>query len=143
MPYRFIGNRTKTGVAFVAEGKTLDELLTSAGVAVAAAMVKDVSKIEQLASKQFSVDAENVEMLLFIFLQELIFYKDAELLLLSRFDLDVSQKGEKWHLRVRASGEEIDQGIHDLVVDVKAVSLHHYSVEETQEGWRAEVMLEV
>jgi SHS2 domain-containing protein len=96
-----------------------------------------------LASKQFSVDAENVEMLLFIFLQELIFYKDAELLLLSRFDLDVSQKGEKWHLRVRASGEEIDQGIHDLVVDVKAVSLHHYSVEETQEGWRAEVMLEV
>jgi SHS2 domain-containing protein len=135
MPYRFIGNRTKTGVAFVAEGKTLDELLTSAGVAIAAAMAEDVSKIEQLASKQFSVDAANVEMLLFIFLQELIFYKDAGLLLLSRFDLDVSQKGEKWHLRVTASGEEI--GIHDLVVDVKAVSLHHYSVEETQEGWRA------
>jgi SHS2 domain-containing protein len=143
MSYRLIRDKTKGAVAFVAEGKTLEELLTSAGVAVTATMVKDVSKIEQLASKQFSVEAENVEMLLFIFLQELIFYKDAELLLFSSFDLDVSQKSGKWRLRVRASGEEMDPAIHDLVVDIKAVSLRHYSVEETSEGWSAEVMLEV
>jgi SHS2 domain-containing protein len=143
MPYRFVRDKTKAVVAFVAEGKTLQELLTSAGVAVTVAMVKDISKIERLASKQFSVEAENVEMLLFIFLQELIYYKDAELLLFSSFDLDVSQKNEKWRLRVKASGEEIDPTIHDPVVDIKAVSLHHYSVEETPEGWRAEVMLEV
>jgi SHS2 domain-containing protein len=143
MPYRLIRDKTKAAVAFVAEGRTLEELLTSAGVAVAATMVKDVSKIEQLASKQFSVEAENVEMLLFIFLQELIFYKDAELLLFSSFDLDVSQKSGKWRLRVRASGEEIDPEIHGLIADVKAVSLHHYTVEETPEGWRAEVMLDV
>jgi SHS2 domain-containing protein len=65
------------------------------------------------------------------------------LLLFNSFDLDVSQKGGKWRLRIRASGEEIAPEIHDLVVDVKAVSLDHYSVEETPEGWRAEVMLEV
>jgi SHS2 domain-containing protein len=143
MAYRFIGDKAKAGVAFVADGKTLEELLISAGIAVTAAMVKDVSKIEQLASKQFSVEAENVEMLLFIFLQELIFHKDAELLLFNSFDLDVSKKGGKWRLRVRAAGEEMDPEIHALLVDVKAVSLDHYSVEETPDGWRAEVLLEV
>jgi SHS2 domain-containing protein len=143
MPYRFLEDRTMADVAFEAEGKTLVELFTSAGLAVTATMVKDVSKIEHLATKRFSVEAENIEMLLFIFLQELIFYKDAELLLFSGFDLDISQKGEKWRLRARASGEEIDPEIHDLIIDVKAVSLHHYSVEETPDGWHAEVMLDV
>ncbi len=144
MPYRFVEDRTMADVAFRAEGKTLEELFASAGLAVTATMVKDVSKLERLASKQFSVDAENIEMLLFVFLQELIFYKDAELMLFSSFDLDISQKkGEKWHLRVKASGEEIDPDIHELIVDVKAVSLHRYSVEETPEGWFAEVMLDV
>ncbi len=130
-------------VAFTAEGRSLVELFTSAGLAVTATMVKDVSKIEHLATKHFSLQAENIEMLLFIFLQELIFYKDAELLLFSGFDLDISQKGEIWRLRARAMGEEIDPDIHELIVDVKAVSLHRYSVEETPEGWRAEVMLDV
>jgi SHS2 domain-containing protein len=143
MPYHFLDDRTMADVAFRAEGKTLEELFSSAGLAVTATMVKDVSKIERLASKQFSIEAENIEMLLFIFLQELIFYKDADLLLFSSFDFDIAHKGGKWRLRVRASGEEIDPGIHEMIVDVKAVSLHRYSVEEMPGGWQAEVLLDV
>jgi SHS2 domain-containing protein len=142
MPYRFLEDRTMADVAFEAQGKTLEELFASAGLAITATMVKD-AKIERLASKQFAVEAENVEMLLFIFLQELIFYKDSELLLFNSFDLDISQKGGKWRLRAKAYGEEIDPGIHELIVDVKAVSLHDYRVEETPAGWQAEVMLDV
>ncbi len=89
-------------------------------------------------------EAESLEMLLFYFLQELIFFKDTELLLFSNFNLAITETGEKWHLHAEASGEEIFPERHELLVDVKAVSLHNYLVEEVPTGgWRAEVILDV
>ncbi len=41
------------------------------------------------------------------------------------------------------SGEKIDSGKHDLVVDVKAVTLHRFRVEKTQRGWEAVVILDI
>jgi SHS2 domain-containing protein len=87
--------------------------------------------------------AENVEMLLFHFLQDLIFYKDADLLLFNDFDLSIVQREGEWRLHGTAYGEEIFPDRHQLLVDVKAVSLHKYQVQKTAKGWRAVVILDV
>jgi SHS2 domain-containing protein len=143
MPYRFLEETAIADVAFEAAGKTLPELFESAALAVTATMVGNLDEIRQTITKRFTVEAENVEMLLFNFLQDLIFYKDAEQLLFGGFDLAVEQRGNKWYLGAKVSGEKIDPNRHELVVDVKAVSLHHYRVEETSEGWQADVILDV
>ncbi len=143
MSYRFLEETAIADIAFEAEGKTLRELFQSAALAVTATMVGDVESIEPKVTKRFSGEAENIDMLLFSFLQDLIFYKDAELLLFSRFEPEISRKGDLWHLKVKAAGEEIDPEKHDLIVDVKAVSLHNYKVERSAEGWLAEVILDV
>ena len=144
MPYKFLEDTAISDVAFEARGKTLRELFESAALAVTGTMVEDVGKIKQKKTKSIEVEAENLEMLLFKFLQELIFYKDAELLLFNGFHFDIiGQKKDTWHLRAEAYGEEIDPQSHDLLADVKAVSLHNFVVEETPEGWRASVILDV
>jgi SHS2 domain-containing protein len=81
-------------------------------------------------------------MLLFNFLQELIFYKDAQLLLFSKFDIKITQ-GKKYRLKARAYGEKLNMKKQELLVDVKAVSLHNFRVEETKEGWKSDVILDV
>ena len=143
MSYRFLEDMSIADVAFEAEGKTLEELFEGSALAVTNTMVKDVRSIEQKTSKSIEVRAENVEMLLFHFLQELIFYKDAELLLFSKFDLAIEQKNRAWHLRGKASGEQMSAGRHELLVDVKAVSLYKFRVEKAAGGWQATVVVDV
>jgi SHS2 domain-containing protein len=76
-------------------------------------------------------------------LQELVFYKDAELLLFSGYDLDISQGIGKWRLSATIRGEELSPEKHELGADVKAVSLHNFNVRKTAQGWRADVILDV
>jgi SHS2 domain-containing protein len=74
----------------------------------------------------------------------LIFYKDAELLLFNVFHFDIiEQKGDSWYLSADACGEEIDLQSHELLADVKAVTLYKFAVEKTLEGWHASVILDV
>ncbi len=41
------------------------------------------------------------------------------------------------------SGERLNPARHDLRVDVKAVTMHRFSVEERNSRWRAVVVLDV
>ena len=143
MPYKFLEDISIADVAFEAQGKTLEELFKEAALAVTNTMVEDVRTIEQKTSKSIEIIAENVEMLLFHFLQVLIFYKDAELLLFSKFDLAIEQKNSTWLLRGKASGEEMSPDKHELLTDVKAVSLYKFRVEKAAGGWRATVIVDV
>jgi SHS2 domain-containing protein len=143
MPYRYLEDVAIADVAFEAEGKTLRELLESAALAMTNTMIRNMDQVEQKVIRCFEVTAENPEMLLYRFLQELVFYKDAEGLLFNKFELDPEQGVPSWRLRVRAFGEEISQEKHELLADVKAVSLHNFSVRQTPDGWRGEVIVDV
>lgn len=143
MRYRFLEDIAIADVAFEAEGKTPAELFTNAALALTNTMVKDVNTVEQRAAKNIQLEADDLEMLLYRFLQELVFYKDAVLLLFSRYDIDIGEEKGKWRLNATVHGEELNQEKHQLVADVKAVSLHNFKVRKTAEGWRAEVILDV
>ena len=106
-------------------------------------MVKNLDSVKHKVEKKFTVEGDNAEKLLFNFLQEIIFYKDAELLLFNKFDLDIVPKKSKLQLSVKAYGEKLDMKKHELLVDVKAVSLHKFEVKETKDGWVASVILDV
>jgi len=87
--------------------------------------------------------AEEVDMLLFELLQELIFYKDAERLLLRVPEVKIGEQSGQFWLSAEACGEEIDPSRHDMIVDVKAVTLHRFKVGRAAGGWEAFVILDV
>lgn len=141
MPYKFLEDIAIADVAFEATGKTLKELLESSALAVTNTMVKDLKSVKHKVSKNISVRADNIEMLLFNFLQEIIFHKDANLLLFNKFEIDIDDK--KSSLKCKAYGEKLDMKKHELLVDVKAVSMHNFKVEKTKSGWKANIILDV
>ena len=143
MPYRFLEDVAIADVAFEADGRNLAEVLQSAALALTDTMVRNAEQVEQTVIKCFEVQAKDPEMLLYRFLQELIFYKDAEILLFNKFEIDVEQGIPMWRLRVRAFGDEISPEKYELLADVKAVSLHNFSVRQSAGEWRAEVILDV
>lgn len=143
MSYRFREDIAIADVAFEATGKTLAELFTNAALAVTNTMVQDVTMLGRGIVKKVELEAADPEMLLYRFLQELVFYKDAELLLFSAYDIEITQETGKWRLKAAIRGEELSGQKHELAADVKAVSLHNFKVQKIEKEWRAEVIVDV
>lgn len=141
MPYKFFDDVALADVAFESTGKTLEEMFESAALAVTDTMVKDLGTIRRKVKKKISAKADRMDMLLFAFLQKLVFYKDSEQLLFSKFLVKIKKK--PLQVSCAAEGEKIDMKKHDLTVDVKGVTLHNFKVEETKKGWRAQVVLDI
>jgi SHS2 domain-containing protein len=142
MGYRFLDDVAIADVAFEAWGKTLRELFISAADATMNVMVENLSAIDPKEKVEFTVEANAVDMLLFKFLQEFVFYKDARYLLLRASEVKVQHQGDKWRVHTQMYGEEIQPEKHKLGVDVKAVTLHHFRVEK-KKRWEAFVILDI
>lgn len=144
MPYEFLEEIATADVAFKAWGGSLEEMFISAADATMHVMVAELSTIEEKERRTLGVDSDAVDMLLFQLLQEIIFYKDAERLLLRVSEIRIKEEGSHFTVSADAYGEEIDPEKHDLIVDVKAVTLHRYKVEQTPDGgWEAMVILDI
>ncbi|RMG44872.1 MAG: archease [Acidobacteria bacterium] len=143
MPYRYLDDIATADVAFEAWGPTLEELFVAAAAATMNVMVEDLNTIAHREHRTIQVEADAVDMLLFEFLQELIYYKDAQRLLLRVSQVRIDRRDDHFLLQAEAYGEEIDPRKHELLVDVKAVTLHRFQVERTADGWRAMVILDI
>ncbi len=130
-------------VAFEATAPTLEELLCEAGKATTNVMVKELETVKLTKSVVFKIEAKSEEMLLFNFLQEIIFFKDAKMLLLKEFDFKITKKDGLFILKGKAKGEKLDMKKHELLVDVKAVSLHLFELKKEKTGYRAFVILDI
>ena len=143
MPYHYLEDIATADVAFEARGKDLAELFTAAADATMNVMVADLATIEKREELEFVVEHEELDMLLFNFLQEFIFFKDARRLLLRVLSVSVSSGNNGFSLKAKAAGEELDPEKHDLIVDVKAVTLYRFAVQQTEDGWMATVVLDI
>ena len=143
MPYRFLPDIATADVAFEAIGASVEEMFVAAADATMNVMVEDLSSIVPRERRAIDVSSDSLDMLLFEFLQELIFYKDAEQLLLRAPRIALESDEGTFRLSAEAEGETIDRGRHPFNVDVKAVTLHRFQVEETPDGWRATVILDI
>jgi SHS2 domain-containing protein len=106
-------------------------------------MVADPDSVERRERRVVHVDHEDRELGLLRFLEELIFYKDAEGLYLNATEVHVEQRDESWVIDAVLEGEPIDPARHELTGDVKAVTVHRLRVERIGSGWRATVVLDV
>lgn len=142
MPYQYHEDNI-ADTAFEATGKTPEEVFVAAADALLGVMVDNPHSIEASRTLDIRLVADSLDMLLFRMLNELVFYKDAEQLLLRVAAANIVFSESAFHLEADAYGEKIDPEKHHLIVDVKAITLHHFIVEETPEGWRAFVIVDI
>ena len=143
MPYEFVDELTVADIAFRAWGHDVEETFVAAADAVMNAMVEDLEAIQPKDTRILNVEHEALDLLLFNFLQELVYYKDAEQLLLRVHQLSIADDRQPYTLQATAVGERIDPDRHHMRVDVKAVTLHHFALTQTEGGWGATVILDI
>jgi SHS2 domain-containing protein len=143
MPYKFLEEIGTADIAFEATGRDLPELFSDAADATMNVMIDNLDAIEPRETRQIELSNDKIDMLLFDFLQELIYLKDAERLLLRVRHAQINERDQKYFLKAEPAGETLDAARHHQRADVKAVTLHDFSVEKEDGGWRARVLLDI
>lgn len=121
------------------EADTLGELFEGTAMAMLSLIV-DPATVRDDVERELSLEAGDLEELLFIWLNELLFIMYADGLLFSKFEVkDVVDS----RLVAAASGEKLDPERHRLDEEIKAATYHEMMVERLDEGWKARVIFDV
>lgn len=143
MPYRYLSDLSPADAAFEATGTTLEDLFRAAWDATLNLMIERLEEIRPTETRIIELRNASREMLLFEFLGELLFWKDAENLFLRLEALTVAGDDRAgYSVRARGAGERIDPKRHDLGIDVKAVTLDQFHLYPVAGGWAAQVIVD-
>ena len=143
MPYTYIEEIAIADVAFRATGKTEEEVFAAAADATVNVMVEDLDTIRDRTLIPVQLENDALDLLLFDFLNEFVYLKDARGLLMRVGAIRVDRKDSRFTLNGELYGEELDPLRHPLRGDVKAVTLHRFELRRTDGGWEATVVLDV
>lgn len=137
--FEFLGFAT-ADVCFKSYGRTLGEAFGNAALAMFDVML-ETENVKPRIVKKIDVKGEDLESLMFEWLNELLFYVDAESLAFSRFDVHIDEN--QMRLSAKVSGEPIDQAKHKTKTDVKACTYHGMEIKQINGMWVVQVILDV
>ena len=143
MAYHYLEDIGTADIAFEATGRDLAELFRDAADATVNVMIDNLDGIQPRDARRIELSNDQIDMLLFDFLQELIYFKDAEQLLLRTRAAQIDQRDGTYFLKAKAAGERLDPQRHHQRADVKAVTLHGFSVKNVEGDWIARVLLDI
>jgi SHS2 domain-containing protein len=117
----------------------LDTLFCDAARGLFSVIVSKLDPARATETVHFELAADGVDLLLFDWLNELLYAYESRRMLFSRFDVRVSGN----RLSAEAYGESVDSSRHALEHEVKAITYHGLKVERSGEGWLAEVIVDI
>jgi SHS2 domain-containing protein len=144
MTYRYLEEIATADIAFEATAANLEDLFIACADATLNVMIENIGSISPRVKVPIELKNNQIDLLLFDLLQEILFYKDAQQLLLRIRSIHIESALGHFGLVAVGVGEKLDPTRHSQRVDVKAVTLYNFLVEEIAEGqWRAVVILDV
>ncbi len=126
-------------VGFLAFGPTLEALFENAALALASLMADPETVVER-GDRTITATGADLETLLYDWLSAILALADAERWVFRRFRVEHLEPGRVTGI---GYGEPLDKTRHRLGTYIKAVTLHQFRVEQTPEGWSAQVYLDV
>lgn len=118
---------------------TLDELFVEAARALFAAILDDPSQAAPREAISVRLEETDRELLLFDWLNMLLFRFETEHRVFGRFEAHVADG----RLEATAWGEMLDPARHALNHEVKAITYHGLRVEPDADGWLAEFIVDI
>jgi len=143
MSYELIKNVTSADIAIRVKAPSHGLLFIYGAEALMSEMVEDISLIRKIITKEGSLEGTDLQLLYFEFLNEFLFFKDAENLLLLPHMVEVSFNGESYSCSYAIKGEKINRETHKFKVDIKAVTLHRLKIYKSEGIFIAESVFDV
>lgn len=143
LDYEVIDDLTRADVAVRVKGSSYDELFIKGGRALLCEMLENHGDISGEVEKSGTLSAAGLDLLFFEFLNEIIFFKDAESLLLLPEAVNITAGDGGYSCVFKLKGETIDRDRHIFRADIKAVTMHGLRVFENEGVYIAEALFDV
>lgn len=126
-------------VGLRARAATLDDLFADIARAMFSVLVANPAAIRPVEELSLQLSGDRLDDLLFDWLAELLYRFETRRLLLAEFEVRVGDAS----LTATVRGEPIDRTRHELDVEIKAITYHGLRVEQNNDGWLAEVIVDL
>lgn len=135
--YKFLPHTAD--VKFIASGSSLEEAFSESAYALKEAIAKD-SNISPQIKKEINVYGNDLENLLYLFLEEFLFIMDANNLILARIE---KIKIDREKLKLSALVLLDDAKKYKISNNVKAVTYNEMFIKQERGKWVIQVVLDV
>lgn len=126
-------------VGIIARGGSLPQLFENCALGMFSLMA-GLSAVEEREQRTIGAEGHDWESLLVNWLSSLLYYLDAEGLLLSRFCMTSL---EPYRLKAIVYGEKIEPGRHELHFGVKAVTRHQLEIRREDGSYLARIIFDI
>ena len=140
--FQFLEEIALADIAFEAEGESVEEVFRGATQALLESMANPSTVSDGWERAIERSDADQ-SALLFDWLSELVYWKDAAGVVFREAPLTLRLEGEVWLLHARLIGAPVDYQTQELHADVKGVTKHLYELKQTGSRWSVRVVLDV
>jgi SHS2 domain-containing protein len=141
--FHFLDDVATADLAFDASGDSLQELFQGATCAVIEALA-DPTTVGSTWRQTIERSDENPAELLFDWLSDLVYWKDAAGVVFNRSELTLIRQDQGgWKLTGLLFGEPVNGSAQTLRADVKGVTKHLYRLEQSGGQWIVRVVLDV
>ncbi|HEU4686427.1 MAG TPA: archease, partial [Nitrospira sp.] len=138
--FRFLEDIAVADMAFEAEGDTEEELFQAATRALLESLANPMT-VQESWSRTIEQSHEDLSQLLFDWLSEIIYWKDAAGVVFHDAAVTIAREGPVWRLSARLTGAPVDRLTQELRNDVKGITKHLYEVKQEGTVWKARVVL--
>ena len=124
-------------IGFEVEGVSLEEIFSNAAIAMYGLMT-DLKQIELTIEKKIDIKSEDLESLMFDWIDELLFLFESDKIVFTGFKLQIKD----FHLIGQCVGGKFDPNKHETGIIIKAVTYHMMEIKKNG-VWKAKVILDV
>lgn len=140
--FRFLEDIALADIAFEAEGDSVEELFRGATQALMEALANPTT-VGSSWERQITKTDGDVANLLFEWLSEVVYWKDADGVVFREAPLTLTHENGKWILCSTLVGSPVESQSQELRNDVKGVTKHLYELSQRGEKWQARIVLDV
>jgi len=136
-PFEIIDHTADIGI--VAYGADIKQIFANAALGLFSLMANPDDFNEGI-KRELELSAEDVEILLVEWLNELIYIFDVEHIFFKRFEIDKLTSNQ---IRAKCFGEKIKPGQHKLKREVKAATYHMLQINKEDGGYKVQVIFDI
>jgi len=135
--YEYFEHTADLGIR--AYGKDVPSLFQEAATALFAALIENLDKVRPTDTRELTVKADRLDDLLHDWLADLLALYDADRFIACRFEVHQTADG----IAATIAGEPVCPDRHIAADEIKAITYHGLTVQETEDGLVAEVIVDL
>ena len=136
-PFEIIDHTADIGI--VAYGADIKQVFANAALGLFNLMA-DLDNLKEDTKRQIELSAEDVEVLLVEWLNELIYISDVEHIIFKRFEINELSNTQ---LRAICFGEKIKSGQHKLKREIKAATYHMLRLNKENGSYKVQIIFDI